>query len=188
MVFCTQLDIHRSYSVMVYFSLSMVKNVQACPQCQEITNRRYLLKELSYRIDFLHVVKHGSYSQIMWFLFCVVRRAWVCPKFPKINCQYFRKGLSYCIICFHADIYASYNLTIVLVQQGVVRDVQDIKVFRDDAQLISFEISEFRQVELQNFSTSFDIRASSILIKLFLLDIAFFPCCFLGKSTEIWKN
>ena len=59
LIFCMQLDIRWSYSLIVQFLLSVVRHAQACPECSEITNCQYLQKGLSYRISYLQVFSYS---------------------------------------------------------------------------------------------------------------------------------
>ena len=91
------------------------------------------------------------YSLIVQFLLGVVRQTRAYSKFFEITiCQYFEKGLSFCIDYFHVvrhpcKLQFDHYISSVRCGQGCPGMS---KVFRNNERLIFLEIVEFRRVEL----------------------------------------
>ena len=59
LIFCMQLDVRWSHSLIVQFLLCVVRHVQACSKCSEIIKKQNLRKGMRYYITNLHVARYS---------------------------------------------------------------------------------------------------------------------------------
>ena len=88
-IFCMSLDIHGSFSKIMYYllGLGLVRYARACPTFSKMTKRQYIWEGLGYFSYLVYVVTHP------WKLQCysvvLVGYGPACPKFCEItNHQY----------------------------------------------------------------------------------------------------
>ena len=114
-----QSNIKESCKLIMSF-LGVVRHVRACPKFSKIANCKYLTKELSDCLNFLHGVRHTWKLQISCFFSCVLLSIILNNKLRNTcgKCQ-----VIFLVLCMQLDIHGNQEL-ILSLQLAVIRRAQ----------------------------------------------------------------